>query len=80
MENEMESELIKDKRTIRRIHATGDHQTSEYELGRYGVTKIEIYGEPAEYSLIPYCKVFKGEEIAIRLSALNLHVYYSEAA
>lgn len=68
--------IAEDTREIVQIHATGDHQTSNYTVGQDGVTKIIPYSEYGEFSMLTFMAIYKGEEIAARLGAGNLHIYY----
>lgn len=47
-------------------------------VGLNGVTKIVAYGENAEFCLVPWLAVYKGDEIAQRIAATGLSIYYAE--
>lgn len=68
--------IMHDAREIREIHLSGDYQTDAYEVGKYGVTKIIPYEESGEYSLLTFLAIYKGEDIAVRLPARNMVIYY----
>ncbi len=69
------SEMIEDPRTIGTVNDDEAGMTVA-SVGSRGVTKIECYGEPGEYSYVPFIKVWKGEHLAFRRRALGLTIYY----
>lgn len=73
----MKSEMIEDPRTIIGIN-DDEGGLNVASVGHKGVTKIECYGEPAEYCLIPYVRVWKGEHLWIRRKAIGLSIYYED--
>jgi len=44
----------------------------EWAVGKYGVTKIEAYGEPGMYCDIPWVRVFKDDDVAHRVCCHEL--------
>lgn len=68
--------IHQDERPIVQIHKAGDYQTSDFKVGEWGVTKIVPYQESAEYTLLTFLAVYKGEEIFARLPATDLIIFY----
>jgi len=69
------SELIEDSRPIISVC----HDAAEcnmWRVGTGGVEKIECYGEPGEYCLIPFLKIWKNGEVVERCNALPFRIIY----
>lgn len=69
--------IVEDDRPITAIH-WDDEDGSVLSVGDFGVTKIVAYGEPAEYCLVPWIAVYKGEEIAQRIPAKVIRIVYEK--
>jgi hypothetical protein len=67
----METTILTDDRPIVSIQSSLI-DTPDYQVGEYGITKIEAYGEPAMYSNIPWVRVVKGEDIVARINCHEL--------
>jgi len=73
--------IIEDEREILLIHFDDDEGScfSTGDCGSaLGITKIVAYGEPAEYCLVPWLAIYKGEEIWQRLPAGRVRIVYKE--
>jgi len=73
------SQLIDDKREIKLV-VDDAAQCNMWVVGQEGVTKIECYPEPGQYSYIPFLAIYKGEHVAERGCALNFRLIYAEEA
>ena len=52
---------------------------SQYEVGSYGVTRIEACTKPGMYADIPYIRVWKGENAVAEFCQHNIvGVYFRE--
>ena len=66
--------ILEDTRKIESIHDDAAGITWHIVGGE--VTKIEAYGEPGEYCLIPYLAIWKGDFLYERRPALGLRINY----
>ena len=71
----MMKSMITDDREILSIgESTGQHDIAR--VGSHGVTKIVVYEEEYNESVIPFMAVYKGIEIAFRIPAKDLAIFY----
>ena len=68
-------DILNDEREIRCIGNPAS-DTWDYEIGRYGVTKIAAYGEPGMTCYLPEFAVYTGDEILARVPAWTVSVHY----
>lgn len=67
--------MIQDKREITVIKdSTGINDIAR--IGSHGFTKIAAYEEEYNESVIPFVAVYKGDEIAFRMPAKDLAIFY----
>lgn len=64
--------MIDDKRLIRLIFS-GE---CVYEVGQQGITEIEVYQEPGQFSMVNWFAVFKDEFLWIRIDSCGWGVSY----
>lgn len=70
-------EMLKDNRQI--VQVNDDRAcVTHFILGVNGVTKLELYEERGLTDWIPYLAVFKGDEIAVRMPASGLTIFYKQ--
>ena len=67
--------MLDDTRPIKLV-SFNDEYGSQYEVNAGGCTKIEAYGEPGEFCLIPWLAVWVGDEIRTRIPAIMVQVVY----
>jgi len=67
--------IIEDEREIKALYFD-DEEGSQFVVGEFEITKIEAYGEPAEYCLVPWFAVYRGDQIHQRLPAGRVRVVY----
>ena len=73
--------IIEDEREIVRI--VWDNEEAAEVGGLVGasdhrkITRIESYGEPAQYCNVPWFAVYVGDEIAMRVPAGQVSVQYA---
>ena len=67
--------MLEDERPIKGIYYN-DAVGTCYEVGVFGCTKIEIYGEPGDYCYKPWIAVYKGDELTTRIPAGMAQVVY----
>ena len=73
----MAETILKDKREIKSV-TSSLIDSPEYCVGKYGITKIEAYGEPGMYCDLPWVRIFKGDEVVVRISCYELAgIYYA---
>ena len=72
--------IFEDEREISAIHKSDDYQTNDYAVGKGGVTKIIPYREKGEYDYLTFLAIFRGEDIAVRLPANGLAIFYKRFA
>jgi len=70
--------IIEDQREIGGVYFD-DEEGSRFQVGENGVTSIKAYGENAEYCLVPWLAIYRGEEIWQRLPAGRVRIYYKSA-
>ena len=69
------SEIIDDTRPIESVwFEEGDG----FKVGTLGITKINSYGEPGEYEMQPWIKVYRGDSIHARFPARRVAIIYQE--
>lgn len=47
---------------------------TDAEVGRYGVTRIEACEKPGEYCMIPYIRVWRGEDCVMEIPQHKLSI------
>lgn len=64
----------------RKIESIWYEQGEPYKIGTCGVTKIEAYGEPAEFCDRPWFAIWKGDVITSRMNGAQIEgiSYYQE--
>ena len=67
--------IMDDKRTIEHIGCVFPNG-GWYEVGTFGVTKIEPYEEHGWGSMVTWFAVYVGDEIACRVPAHSMNVSY----
>lgn len=67
----METTILADERPILAIHSSAI-DSADFEVGEFGVTLIEKYGEPAMHCDIPWFRIYKGDEICARVCAHHI--------
>jgi len=70
-----QSELIESNQTIK-IVCNDDACVTMWKVGEGEVEKIECYGEPSDYTLIPFLKIWKNGKVAERANALRFRIVY----
>ena len=67
--------MIQDERKITAIKdSTGINDIAR--VGSHGVTQIYMYEEEYNESVIPFAAVYKGVDIAFRIPARDLAIFY----
>ena len=67
--------MITDEREISSIReSTAVHEIAR--VGAYGITKIKVYEEEYNESVIPFVAVYKGDKIEFRMPARDLAIFY----
>lgn len=75
-EEQFYTKLGQDRRQIRSI-SWDDADGSSFSVGQSGVTKIEAYEEYGEQCMIPWLAVYRGDEVAARVPAHKVSVFYA---
>lgn len=70
-------QILEDKRKIARVVFD---EYSFYEVGSGGVEKIEAYGEPGEYCLVPWIAIIVNGVVSCRFHASQGTIVYEDAA
>ena len=66
--------MVDDKRLIKQIFK----EYASYNVGRNGITKIEIYQEPGQMGYVNYAALFRGDSIYARIDLSGWGVVYEE--
>ena len=74
MDNKNIANMLADDREIIAIVF---HDDATIKPGDNGVEKIECYGEPSHYGLVPWLAVYKYGEVSTRIPAMHVSVCYS---
>lgn len=77
------SALLDDKRPIIGVWPPDPMQEgySPYKVGLGGITKIEAYGEPGPFCMVPWIAVWKGDVCVARMNAHHVaEIWYTEEA
>ncbi len=69
--------ILEDERTIDQIHFY-DSEESSFTVGAMGVTRIVAYPETAEYALVPWIAVYKGDYLFYRVAASRVEMSYDD--
>ena len=73
----MSNTILEDKREIKSIQSSLI-DSPEYCVGKYGITKIEAYGEPGMHCDLPWVRIFKSDEVVARICCHELAgIYYA---
>lgn len=64
-------DILKDEREVLAIGCSLV-DNPEYEAGKYGVEKIEMYPQGAFHCDVPWFAIWKGGEIVARINGLEL--------
>ena len=73
------STMLEDDRAITAISSEDHNYSVGHRAGSGVCTKIEVYGEPAEFCYVPWLAVYCGDEIYARVPAWMVAVYYKVA-
>lgn len=68
--------MFQDQRAIHSIEDLSKKDGLFFMVGVNGTTAIEIYGEPGNFSMIPYLAVYRGDEILLRAPAQAFAIHY----
>ena len=72
-----QSELISSESIIKSV-VNDDAYVTMWEVGIGGVEKIECYGEPSEFCLIPFLKIWINGTVSQRANALKFRIIYGD--
>lgn len=70
----MSESMLDDKREISVISYSDNG--GRHEIGSFGCTKIEVYGEPGEHCYKPWIAVYYSGELLHRIPASMVQVTY----
>ena len=71
--------MLEDTRMIKSVFYN-DADGGLHEVGLFGCTKIEVYGENGPYCSLPFVAIWHGDEIKHRIPAGMVQITYANIA
>jgi len=69
-------DIVQDKREIESVWVVTNNEEGYWKVGSSGITKIEIYEESGQMAPVPWCAVYKGDDIVCRFDMAGMGVKY----